>query len=168
MKYWKVPTAPSASTSVSSSRAMTLSRSRVACAWRSGSRIHPSPSAAGPADVSRALEVAEGGDDRFDDLRLVRVGDLLERLGVRHRQVGAGDAADRGVEMVEGLLLDQRGEVRADAAVRPALLDDHAAVGLAHRLEDRVEVERAQRARVDYLRLDLVLVGELLGRLLRG
>jgi hypothetical protein len=52
--------------------------------------------------------------------------------------------------------------------VRPALLDDHAPVGLAHRVEDRVEVERAQRARVDHLGLDLVLLGEDLGRLLRG
>src|SRR3712207_7002708 len=54
----------------------------------------------------------------------------------------------RSVEVVERLLLDERGEVRADAAVGPALLDDHRAVGLADRLEDRVEVERAQRARV--------------------
>ena len=42
---------------------------------------------------SMALEVAEGRQDRFDDLRLVRERDLLERLGVRHRQVGAGHAA---------------------------------------------------------------------------
>src|SRR3954454_3632310 len=66
-----------------------------------------------------ALEVAEGGHDRLDDLRLVRVGDLLERLGVGHREVRAGDPGDRRVEVVEGLLLDQRGEVGADAAVRP-------------------------------------------------
>ena len=65
--------------------------------------------------------------------------------------------ADRRVEVVERLLLDQCREVRADAAVRPALLDDHRAVRLPHGLEDRVEVERAQRARVDHLGLDLVL-----------
>ena len=61
---------------------------------------------------------------------LVRVGDVLERLGVGHRHVGAGDPRDRRVEVVEGLLGDQRREVRADAAVGPALLDDHTAVGL--------------------------------------
>src|SRR5215211_3833769 len=54
-----------------------------------------------------ALQVAEGGDDRLDDLRLVRVGDLLERLGVGHRQVRSRDARDGGVEVVERLLLDQ-------------------------------------------------------------
>jgi hypothetical protein len=74
---------------------------------------------------------------------------LLERLGVGHRHVGARHPANRRVEPVEGLLLDQRREVGADAAVGPALLDDHGAVGLADRLEDRVEVERAQRARVE-------------------
>src|SRR3712207_7565776 len=74
----------------------------------------------------------------------------------------------RSVEVVERLLRDERGEIRAAAAVGPALLDDHGAVGLADRLEDRVEVERAQRARVDDLRLDLVLVGEHVGGALRG
>ena len=43
----------------------------------------------------RDLEVAERGDHGLHHLRLVRVGDLLERLGVGHRQVGAGHAADR-------------------------------------------------------------------------
>ena len=47
---------------------------------------------------------------------LVRERRLLERLRVGHRDVGARDAANRGVEVVEGLLLDQRREVRADAA----------------------------------------------------
>ena len=59
------------------------------------------------------LQVAEGGQDGLDDLRLVRERDLLERLGVGHRHVGAGHAADRRVEIVERLLLDERGEVRA-------------------------------------------------------
>src|SRR3954447_20013580 len=122
----------------------------------------------GSVPLDGLLEVAEGRENRFDDLWLVREGDLLERLGVRHRQIGARHAADRGVEPVEGLLLDERGEVRADAAVRPALLDDHAAVGLADAGQDRVEVERAQRARVDDLGLDAVLGAERLGSLLRG
>ena len=59
---------------------------------------------------------------RFHDLRRVREGDLLERLGVGHRQVDAGDATDRGVEVVERLLLDQRGEVRPHATVRPPMI----------------------------------------------
>src|SRR3712207_8619726 len=47
-----------------------------------------------------------------------------------------------------------------------SLLDDHRAVGLPDRLDDRVEVERAQRPRVDHLGLHLVLPGERLGGLL--
>src|SRR3954465_5701935 len=69
-----------------------------------------------------ALQVAEGGDDRLDDLRLARGGDLLERLGGGHREGGARDPGDGGVEVVGGLLLDQRGEVGPGPAVRPALL----------------------------------------------
>ena len=110
-----------------------------------------------------ALERRQRG---ADDVLRVRDRGLLEPLRVRHRHVGAGDPLDRRVEVVEGLLLDQRREVGADAAVRPALLDDHAAVRLADRVEDRVEVERAQRARVDHLGLDAVLVGERLRGLL--
>ena len=56
--------------------------------------------------------------------------------------------------MIEGLLGDQGREVGAHPAVRPALLDDHRPVGLAHRLKDRVEVERAQGAGIDHLGLD--------------
>src|SRR3954469_2603218 len=37
-------------------------------------------------------EVLEQREDRLHHLRLVRVRDLLERLGVGHRQVGAGHA----------------------------------------------------------------------------
>src|SRR5215469_5236603 len=44
----------------------------------------------------------------------------------------------------------------------PALLDDDAAVGLSHGMQNRVEVERAQGARVDYLGLHTVLACELL------
>jgi hypothetical protein len=95
-------------------------------------------------------------------------GRLLERLRVGHRHVGAGHPSHRGVEVVERLLLDQRGEVRPDPAVRPTLLHDHRAVGLLDRGEDRVEVERPQRTWVDHLGLDLVLGGQRLGRLLRG
>src|SRR3954452_15095689 len=54
---------------------------------------------------SLVLEVAEGGEHGRDHLRLVRVGDLLERLGVGHGQIGARDARDRRVEEVERLLL---------------------------------------------------------------
>src|SRR3954452_9143380 len=68
------------------------------------------------------LEVSEGCDRRLHDVLLVRERCLLERLRVGHQDVGAGHAGHRCVEVVERLLLDQRGQVRANAAVRPALL----------------------------------------------
>src|SRR3712207_7056977 len=48
----------------------------------------------------------------------------------------------------------------------PALLDDHAAVRLRDRGQDRLQVQRAQRARVDDLGLDPVLGGQRLRGLL--
>src|SRR5919108_4124984 len=89
-----------------------------------------------------ALYVADRRDRGLYDVLLVRHRRLLERLRVRHRHVRAGDPLDRRIEVVEGLFLHERGEVGADAAVRPALFDDHAPVRLAHRLQDRVEIER--------------------------
>src|ERR671915_403997 len=117
---------------------------------------------------SSPLDVAEGGYSGLHHVLLVRECGLLERLGIGHGNVGACHALHGGVEPVERLLLDQRGEVGAHAAVRPTLLDDHGAVGLLDGLEDGVEVERAQGAGIDPLRLDLVLLGELLGRLCGG
>src|SRR4051794_23046062 len=49
-----------------------------------------------------ALQVAEGGDDRLDDLRLVRVGDPLERPWVGARGVPAPDPGGGGGEGGEG------------------------------------------------------------------
>ena len=54
----------------------------------------------------------------------------LERLGVRHRRLGAADALDRRVEIVEALARDARRELGADAVGRPALLGDERAGGL--------------------------------------
>src|SRR4051812_32296186 len=92
------------------------------------------------------LHVPEGGERRVHHVLLVREGGLLQGLRVGHRHVGAGPALHGRVEPVEGLLLDQRRQVGPYAAVRPALLHDHRAVGLLDRLEDRVQVERTERA----------------------
>src|SRR6185312_16842364 len=80
------------------------------------------------------LEVPEGRERGVHHMLLVRERRLLEWLGVRHRNVGAGHALHGCVEPVEGLLLDQRSEVGAHAAVGPPLLDDHDPVGLLDRL----------------------------------
>src|SRR3954454_11725299 len=66
-------------------------------------------SARSPAPARRPaarapLQIAEEADRRLPPLRLVRERDLLEGLGVRHRQIGAGHAGDRRVEPVERLL----------------------------------------------------------------
>src|SRR3954454_25117176 len=117
-----------------------------------------SPQSPVPSPQEGASYVPEGRQRCVHDMLFMRERCLLERLRVRHRYVGAGHALYRRVHVVEGLFLDQGGQVGSHAAVGPALLHDHGAVGLLHRFEDRVEVERTQRARVDHLRLDLVVV----------
>ena len=72
---------------------------------------------------------------------------------------------NRRVEVVEGVLVDQRRDALPRAVILPALLGDHHAVGLAHGVEDEVQVNRADRAQVEYLGLDAVL-RQLLRRLL--
>src|SRR6185503_8979958 len=111
------------------------------------------------------LEIPEGRERGVNHVLLVRERRLLEWLRIRHRDVGAGHALDGRVQPVERLLLDQRREVRADASMRPTLLDDHGPVRLLDRLQDRVEVERPERARIDHLGADVVLVIQRLGRL---
>src|SRR5690606_9260817 len=65
------------------------------------------------------------GIDRRDDLVDARQRQLLEIGGIGHGHVLAGDARRRGVEVVEGLGDNTRGEFGADAALRPALLHRH-------------------------------------------
>ena len=49
------------------------------------------------------------------------------------------------------------GELGADAGIGPALLDRYQPVGLLHGLDDRVDVERPDRAKVDDFGLDPLL-----------
>ena len=65
--------------------------------------------------------------------------------------------------MIEGVLVDDRGDLGADAALGPALFDDHHAVCLAHGGGEGAAVERAERAEVDDFGFD-ALLAELLGR----
>src|SRR5436305_7595038 len=87
---------------------------------------------------------------------LLHVADLgqhgaLERRAEGHRRVRRRDAHDRSVEVLEGLLGDQRRHLRADSAGARGLVQDHHLARLAHRGEDRVHVERHQRAQIDHL-----------------
>ena len=60
-------------------------------------------------------------------------------------------APDRRVEIVEGLFHDLRGDLGAHPAGLEVLVDDQQSPGLVDRLEDRLDVERRDRARVDHL-----------------
>ena len=64
--------------------------------------------------------------------------------------------------LCEGLHRHLRADLRADRAHRPGLLHGDQAVGLLAPRRDGLEVERAQRAQVDHLRLD-AFPGQLLG-----
>src|SRR5581483_6519919 len=75
----------------------------------------------------------------------------LERRAERDRGVGCGHAHHRTVEVLERLLRDQGADLGADATGARGLVQHHDLARLAHRLEDRVAVERHQRAQVDHL-----------------
>ena len=82
--------------------------------------------------------------DRGDDLLRLRQGGLFEVFGVRNRHLGATDPRDRGVEVEERLFDDARADLGRQTAGAPRLVDDHGTVGLAHRFDDRVVVQRAK------------------------
>ena len=91
------------------------------------------------------------------------IDELLHHRGERQRREPRADALDRRVEVVESLLLDERGDLGAPAHARHGLVGDDAAVRLLHRGDERLLVERLQRPRVEDLDRDPVLLG-LLGR----
>ena len=76
-------------------------------------------------------------------------------------------AAGRRVEFVEGQLVDRLGDLAADAAHRPGFVDHQQAVRLPDAGDDRLDVERHDRARIDDLGLD-ALRGERLRRFERA
>ena len=90
-------------------------------------------------------------------------GEIVPFLRMRIGRVPAGDARDRRLEMIEAMLLHQRGEFRAEARGQRRLVDDHAAAGLLHRGDDRLEIERQQRAQVDDFGVDAGLGRRRLG-----
>src|SRR3954451_21439079 len=90
---------------------------------------------------------------------------LLERRRERDRHVRRGHAHDRPVEVLPAVFFDQRRDLCARRARLVGLVDDDDLRALAHRSEDRLLVERAQRAQVEHLDRRAVEVG---GRLERG
>ena len=86
----------------------------------------------------------------------------------RSREVGAGNALNGGVEVVERLRLDDLStDLRADTKHGEATLDRDEAVRLLDRSLDGVNVQRTDRPQVDDLGLDAFLLLEDLGSLHR-
>src|SRR4051794_6109244 len=75
---------------------------------------------------------------------------LLEWGRERDRHVGCGDAAHGAVEVLEGLLRDDRRDLGAGGAHLVGLVDDQHLRGLAHAGEDGLLVERHERAQVEH------------------
>src|SRR3546814_2075061 len=77
----------------------------------------------------------------------------LGEIGPLHRVriggVEAGDASDRGFEMVEAAFLDEGGKLGAEAGGAGRLVHDDAATGLLHRGFDGLDVDRDDGAKVD-------------------
>ena len=77
-------------------------------------------------------------------------------IGGRQRDVRGGDADDRAVEIPEGFVGDNGGDLRAPTAEPRVLFHREQSTRLRDRAEDRLRVERDQRAQVDDLRIDAV------------
>src|SRR5207248_3200361 len=88
--------------------------------------------------------------------RLLHVVDLrqhgaLERRAERDRDIGRCDSDHRPVEVLERALGDERGHLGAHAARPRGLVEHHHLAGLADAREDRLRVERYERAEVEHL-----------------
>src|ERR1700686_1499725 len=89
---------------------------------------------------------------RLRDLVGVRHEELLLRGVEGHRRdVRRRDPHHRAVEVTESVLRDDRGYLGAETSGQVVLVHDHALPGFTHRCQDRVPVERRQRAEVDHL-----------------
>ncbi len=104
-------------------------------------------------------QVAHAGRDVGD----AGEGPHFQGLRERHRGVLGAQPLDRRVEVVERELADLGRDFTAESAKADRLVDHHRAVGLAHRGQDGLDVERVEGAQVDYFDLG-PLAGQLLGR----
>src|SRR5512140_2161048 len=114
-----------------------------------------------PIDSPPRLRAVHDLLDRAPDVVVVRHGHHLEVARVRHRNVLAGHARHRRVELIEHLLGDARRDLRGGSERLPLLLQHDGAVRLRDRRVRRHEVERTDRAKVDDFRFDAVFLREL-------
>jgi hypothetical protein len=70
-------------------------------------------------------------------------------------RVEAGDALRRRLEVEERLLVDERDDLRAEAAALRRLVHHDDAAGLLDRLDDGVDVERPEGPQVDDLAVSM-------------
>src|SRR3954453_7283051 len=87
-----------------------------------------------PSSASGSNAVERLVDD-LDEMAGVGQRGQLQRLGVGERDLGHRDPADRGVQVVEGALLDGGRDLGADAVAQPVLLHDDGLAGLADGLD---------------------------------
>src|SRR5262245_29073005 len=104
----------------------------------------------------------------LEHLVLVGQEEILERRGVGHGRVGRRHPKHRAVEMIEGLLVHDGGDLAGDAAGAGVLVHHHHLAGLARAGRDRLAVERQEGAQIDHLRLRAALARQGLGRLETG
>ncbi len=116
-----------------------------------------------PDSVSTADQQPRGSLD----FRLTGQEEFFERRRIRHRRVERTEDADGGVERFERLFLNDGCDALADTAGTGVLMDDQHAVAVSGDGEDRVAIERRERAKVQHARLDAIerqRVGDSQGR----
>src|SRR3989454_6203428 len=101
--------------------------------------------------------------NRLHDVRLMWHRPYFQGTGVRHGHIGAGDAFDRRVQLIERIFINSHRNFSSGSEWLPLFLDDHGPVRACHRLHHGRHVERSQRPEADHLSLD-ALAGELLRR----
>ena len=105
------------------------------------------------------LQAEELGSVLLNEV-LVGEGHLLELLGIRGGNLSAGDTDGRSVQVVEGVLGGQGDDLGGDTERGETGLDGHHGAGLLDGVDDGLEVERLDRAEVDDLSLNAVLLLE--------
>src|SRR3989442_5906125 len=98
-----------------------------------------------------------------DNVRLMWHRPYFQGTGVRHGHIGAGDAFDRPVQLIERIFINSHRNFSSGSEWLPLFLDDHGPVRTRHRLHHARHVEWSQRPEADHLGLD-ALASELLRR----
>src|SRR5262249_51176414 len=102
----------------------------------------------------RASLLAAQRPSRLEDRLLRPHREVLQHGGERHRHVHRSDALDRGVEVVEGAVGDDGGDLGGDPVALVSLVHHDGARGLRGRVDERLLVERPRGPRVDHLGTD--------------